>query len=92
MQFPVSSGQHHRANESEWVPVSPPKPAKKDKEPQEQQPAITITKPTISTVELPNASKNDENKKDENSNQTAIELPTAGINVQMNAQAHVAYL
>lgn len=25
MQFPVSSGQHHRLNESEWVPVPPPK-------------------------------------------------------------------
>lgn len=25
MQFPVSSGQHHRLNESEWVPVVPPK-------------------------------------------------------------------
>lgn len=41
MQFPVSSGQIHRANESEWVPVEPTKQPKKDKEPQEQQPAIT---------------------------------------------------
>lgn len=49
MQFPVSSGQHHRANESEWVPVVPTKP-KKDKEIQEQQPAITI----ISTVPVNN--------------------------------------
>lgn len=32
MQFPVSSGLHHRTNESEWVPVEPTKPAKKDKE------------------------------------------------------------
>lgn len=24
MQYPVSSGQQHRANESEWVPVAPP--------------------------------------------------------------------
>lgn len=32
MQFPVSSGQIHRANESEWVPVEPSKSAKKDKE------------------------------------------------------------
>lgn len=30
MQFPVSSGQHHRANESEWVPVERSKPSKKD--------------------------------------------------------------
>lgn len=31
MQFPVSSGQHHRLNESEWVPVppAPKKPAPK---------------------------------------------------------------
>lgn len=41
MQFPVSSGQHHRANEGEWVPVVPTKPNKKDKE-EHQQPAITI--------------------------------------------------
>lgn len=26
MQFPVSSGQHHRLNENEWVPVPTPKP------------------------------------------------------------------
>lgn len=42
MQFPVSSGQHHRANEGEWVPVVPTKPHKKDKEEQQQRPAITI--------------------------------------------------
>lgn len=41
MQFPVSSGQHHRLNESEWVPVMPPKPPKKDKDPQQQPLAIT---------------------------------------------------
>lgn len=41
MQFPVSSGQHHRANEGEWVPVVPTKPPKKDKE-EQQQPAITM--------------------------------------------------
>lgn len=44
MQFPVSSGQHHRLNENEWVPVVPPKPAKKGKELQQQTPAITITR------------------------------------------------
>lgn len=42
MQFPVSSGQHHRLNENEWVPVVPPKPLKKDKELQKQTAAITI--------------------------------------------------
>lgn len=26
MQFPVSSGQLHRKNEGEWIPVSPKKP------------------------------------------------------------------
>lgn len=26
LQFPVSSGQHHRKTESEWVPVTPKKP------------------------------------------------------------------
>lgn len=30
LQFPVSSGQHHRANESEWVPVQPKKPVKRN--------------------------------------------------------------
>lgn len=25
LQFPVSSGQHHRKTESEWIPVTPPK-------------------------------------------------------------------
>lgn len=32
MQFPVSSGQIHRLNESEWVPVEPAKPSKPPKE------------------------------------------------------------
>lgn len=40
MQFPVSSGQHHRLNENEWVPVVPAQPTKKDKEPQQQPLAI----------------------------------------------------
>lgn len=40
MQFPVSSGQHHRLNESEWVPVVPSKPVK-GKEGQEQSSAET---------------------------------------------------
>ncbi|XP_076750858.1 uncharacterized protein LOC143423414 isoform X1 [Xylocopa sonorina] len=29
LQFPVSSGQHHRKSESEWVPVTPKKPEPK---------------------------------------------------------------
>lgn len=52
MQFPVSSGQHHRANEGEWVPVVPTKPTKKDKE-EQQQPAITII-PTTSAANTEN--------------------------------------
>lgn len=46
MQFPVSSGQHHRLNESEWVPVEPSKPTTKNKATEEQ-----------STSEAPTASK-----------------------------------
>lgn len=55
MLFPVSSGQHHRANENEWVPVEPSakpvvkpvlvppkKTDEKEKEPKQQEPAITI--------------------------------------------------
>lgn len=40
MQFPVSSGQHHRLNENEWVPVVPAASTKKDKEPHQQPLAI----------------------------------------------------
>ncbi|XP_047350453.1 protein Son isoform X1 [Vespa velutina] len=29
LQFPVSSGQHHRKTESEWIPVTPKKPEQK---------------------------------------------------------------
>ncbi|CAK9805621.1 Protein Son [Anthophora quadrimaculata] len=29
LQFPVSSGQHHRKSESEWIPVTPKKPEPK---------------------------------------------------------------
>lgn len=46
MQFPVSSGQHHRLNESEWVPVVPAKPSKKDKESQQQQPLAIMPAPS----------------------------------------------
>lgn len=59
MQFPVSSGTHHRANESEWVPVESSKPAKKDKEPSESTNTDTAvaTKPkataATSTVTKP---------------------------------------
>lgn len=59
MQFPVSSGQHHRANESEWVPVEKSKPTKKDKEPAE--PANTDTtvavKPKATATATATASK-----------------------------------
>lgn len=52
MQFPVSSGTHHRANESEWVPVEPSKSAKKDKEPPEPTNTDTTvaTKPKVSAA------------------------------------------
>lgn len=52
MQFPVSSGTHHRANESEWVPVEPTKAAKKDKEPSEPTNTDTTVaiKPKSSTA------------------------------------------
>lgn len=53
MQFPVSSGQHHRLNESEWVPVEPTKPAKKDKEPTE----MTANVPTTSLAVVPLSKK-----------------------------------
>lgn len=68
MQFPVSSGQHHRANESEWVPVVPSKPSKKDKELQDQ-----------STADTPNVVKE---KMTSTTQKTAINdvpLPTTGI-------------
>lgn len=50
MQFPVSSGQHHRLNESEWVTVVPVKPTKKDKEPQQQPLAIMPAPIAVSEV------------------------------------------
>ncbi|XP_016839364.1 protein SON [Nasonia vitripennis] len=31
LQFPVSSGQQHRKNENEWIPVTPAKPSKHPK-------------------------------------------------------------
>lgn len=72
MQFPVSSGQHHRANESEWVPVEPQKPPKKDKEVSEQSTTSETTKSKTDTTKatvIPSKSKvNDD-----------IPLPTTGI-------------
>lgn len=53
MQFPVSSGQHHRLNESEWVPVVPAKPPKKDKEPQQQPLAIMPAPSAVPDVSQP---------------------------------------
>uniref|UniRef100_A0A1B0CDE4 Uncharacterized protein n=2 Tax=Lutzomyia longipalpis TaxID=7200 RepID=A0A1B0CDE4_LUTLO len=56
MQFPVSSGQHHRATESEWVPVSPKKPDP-PKEPKKTAPIpakqLSQAFYTIPTEELP---------------------------------------
>lgn len=60
MQFPVSSGQHHRATESEWVPVSPKKPDPPAPPPKEVKksapiPAKQLSQAfyTIPTEELP---------------------------------------
>ncbi|XP_072751727.1 uncharacterized protein [Anoplolepis gracilipes] len=39
LQFPVSSGQHHRRSENEWVPVTPKKPEPK------KVPASTTNEP-----------------------------------------------
>lgn len=66
MQFPVSSGQHHRANESEWVPVVPPKPPKKDKEVQEQSTADTPSVAKEKVASTPQTSAAD------------VPLPTTG--------------
>ncbi|XP_066587221.1 protein Son-like isoform X2 [Prorops nasuta] len=41
LQFPVSSGQHHRKNENEWIPVVPKKPELK----KTFVPATTPTEP-----------------------------------------------
>lgn len=51
MQFPVSSGQHHRLNESEWVPVVPAKPPKKDKEVTAEQPKADSSKDKASAAQ-----------------------------------------
>nr|XP_050852411.1 protein Son isoform X1 [Vespula vulgaris] len=48
LQFPVSSGQHHRKTESEWIPVTPKKPEQK----KPFVPASTPTEP-ISIVPKP---------------------------------------
>ncbi|XP_059619856.1 protein Son isoform X2 [Phlebotomus argentipes] len=56
MQFPVSSGQHHRATESEWVPVSPKKPdPPKESKKTAPIPAKQLSQAfyTIPTEELP---------------------------------------
>lgn len=54
MQFPVSSGQHHRANENEWVPVVP---TKKDKEPPQPVPPVVKNAPPVSKVTNKNGSQ-----------------------------------
>ncbi|KAG4068536.1 hypothetical protein HA402_004877 [Bradysia odoriphaga] len=60
MQFPVSSGQHHRLNESEWVPVPPaPKkpavkaPAKVEKTVKQAPAAIMPAPPNPEPVPAP---------------------------------------
>ncbi|KOC68083.1 Protein SON [Habropoda laboriosa] len=58
LQFPVSSGQHHRKSESEWIPVTPKKPEPKKQfippsssvEPLAVIPTTTSIYPTQSTV------------------------------------------
>ncbi|XP_044756353.1 protein Son isoform X2 [Coccinella septempunctata] len=48
MQFPVSSGQHHRKNENEWIPVEP----KKDVAPPAPKPSIVLTKEVVPITPL----------------------------------------
>ncbi|BET00824.1 G-patch domain [Nesidiocoris tenuis] len=43
LQFPVSSGSHHRKNESEWVPVSPKKTETKTATTNSKPKAVTST-------------------------------------------------
>lgn len=76
MAFPVSSGQHHRANECEWVPVEPPKPAKKDKEVSEHTSSETSTtsKHKTTTTAAATASKSVDN----------VPLPTTGNSINLN--------
>ncbi|CAK9799604.1 Protein Son [Anthophora plagiata] len=58
LQFPVSSGQHHRKSESEWIPVTPKKPEPKKQfipasssiEPLPVIPTTTSVYPVQSTV------------------------------------------
>lgn len=68
MQFPVSSGLHHRTNESEWVPVEPTKPAKKDKE--------VATPATLATTEASTAPKHKAQSVTQSIND--VPLPTTG--------------
>lgn len=65
MQFPVSSGQHHRLNESEWVPVEPTKPPKEDKKVTEK--SIEASIPSGTSSKTAKMAKTDD-----------IPLPTTG--------------
>lgn len=47
IQFPVSSGQHHRKNENEWIPVQ----TKKDVPPV-LKPSIVLTKEVVPITPL----------------------------------------
>lgn len=66
MQFPVSSGQHHRLNESEWVPVEPQKPSKEDKK---------VTEKSTDASSTSAAASSKSKATDE------IPLPTTGIDI-----------
>lgn len=49
LQFPVSSGQHHRKTESEWIPVTPKKP-----EPKKPFVQTSVPSEPVSIVPKPN--------------------------------------
>lgn len=50
IQFPVSSGQHHRKTENEWIPV-----ITKNNETVTKEKEVAVTQPsTLSTIPLPN--------------------------------------
>ncbi|XP_078049536.1 uncharacterized protein LOC144476452 isoform X1 [Augochlora pura] len=48
LQFPVSSGQHHRKTENEWVPITPKKP-----EPKKQFVPVTTPSKPLTVVPIP---------------------------------------
>ncbi|XP_076245570.1 uncharacterized protein LOC143186066 isoform X2 [Calliopsis andreniformis] len=48
LQFPVSSGQHHRKSENEWIPVTPKKP-----EPKKQFVPASVPSEPLSIMPVP---------------------------------------